>query len=453
DFGSLTGSSYNLAAFIYDTDPSVHPDFSCGLYRDEENCREEPAVRNDKSRCLGVRKGLVKPTLNPVTKKIEYSGVDPRGCWTSEEWFNKAFTYTPGVNVMHCFDLPFNQEANGRFEFDSDKYRNANGELIGGFFPEMLHNAPTDPSCPSCNTKRTAEVFAPLISTISAEQFDSYISKEGNFADGDIPTAGTVLGTAVAGSVWNWTGRSDLTWYLHGTMPINGSETSKANQHFCFESHAEFIYQKGQVFDFRGDDAIWIYIDNRLVVDLGGAHLAAPGRVNLDTMDLNEGMVYPIDIFFCDLRTTMSNVRISTNMYITQNSSFYQSPDASKNTMCMATSGGNDCASKMGGGSTACGADLLKDYDLDFFMGTSDVIWLSPSKNPENCVGTASTFTCYGGIVIDNGTYSCGGSSQCKGNPTATSKVNFSGDANVYVRLIKNNKQVDKPIQIDEFKK
>jgi fibro-slime domain-containing protein len=313
---------YNLAAFIYDTDPSVHPDFSCGVYLDEDNCTETPANTNKKSSCLGIQKGLVKATLDPFTKKIEYSEVDPNNCWTSKSWFDTAFKSSPGVNVTHLFDLPFKQEANGRFEFDSDKWLNASGRLIGGFFPEILHNAPPDPSCPSCNTKRTAEVFTPLISAISAETFDSYVSIGGDFASGSIPTIGTVLGTTAAGSVWDWSGKDNLTWYLHGSVPIRGSEKSKANQHFCFESHAEFIYQKGQVFDFRGDDAIWIYIDNRLVVDLGGSHMAAPGRVNLDAMDLVEGNKYSIDIFFCDMRTPQSNVRISTNMYITQKNNY-----------------------------------------------------------------------------------------------------------------------------------
>ncbi|MDR2732227.1 MAG: fibro-slime domain-containing protein [Fibromonadaceae bacterium] len=271
-------------------------------------------------------------------------------------------------------------------------------------------------------------------------------------------------------------------------MPEGRFEFNNSNflpEHFCFESHAQFIYQKGQVFDFRGNDDIWVYINSQLVIGSGSTYLAAPGHIKLDDMGLTEGMYYTIDIFFCDMRTTQSNVRISTNMYITQKSNFYQNPEDKKNTMCVETSGNNFfCANTYSGSGTSCGYMLLKDYDLDFYMirdndiswhcadyynyiydddhcshefplinNTSDVIWLSPSKNPENCVGTANTFTCYGGIVIDNGTYSCGGSSQCKGNPTATSKVNFSGDANVFVRLIENDTQAAKPLKIDEFKK
>lgn len=95
------------------------------------------------------------------------------------------------------------------------------------------------------------------------------------------------------------------------------------NQHFCFESHANFRFKKGLRFSFRGDDDIWVFIDNKLAVDLGGTHLAAPGYVDLDKFmgaTAEVGQTYDIDIFFCDRRTTMSNVRIKTNMFIQQQS-------------------------------------------------------------------------------------------------------------------------------------
>ena len=282
---------------------------------------------NLKPKCGGVVKGLVKTTLNPATRKIEYSGNDPRGCWTNADWFNKAFTSTSGVNVEYCYNMPLALNTVGKFEFDSDRMLNASGRLVGGFFPAFLNNTPSDASCPSCNTKRSADRFPPRITTLTKDMFDNYQSREGDFKDGDTPKLSAFgLTSSMSESIYDWYARDTSSWYLHGSTPIKnsyGSSTSfaansKANQHFCFESHANFVYDPEQVFYISGDDDVWVYINNRLVIDLGGNHIPAPDHINLNKLGLAEGETYPLDIFFCDRRTNLSNLRISTNILLTQ---------------------------------------------------------------------------------------------------------------------------------------
>ena len=52
-------------------------------------------------------------------------------------------------------------------------------------------------------------------------------------------------------------------------------------------------------FDFLGDDDVWVFINNKLAVDLGGTHLAAPAYVDLNKFlpKATEGNEYDIDIF------------------------------------------------------------------------------------------------------------------------------------------------------------
>jgi len=490
---------FNLAAIIYDTDISVHPDFSCAEYYQGVNDGNGKNIRanctmtapyssvsaynvggNLKGECVGVHRGTVQSTLDPITRKIKYNAAgDKWKCWTSEEWFNRAFNPTDGVNVQRCYDMPFSQVASGSFEFDSDKMLNASGRLVGGFFPEILTNrAGADYSkCPNCDAKRPFESFAPLIKWITPDIFDNYTPVDGDFSEGDIPSRTRILasagGTATYG-VWNWADisetpnnresetRQGLTWYLHGNTAIKGSDMAPANGFFCFESHANFIYDPEQEFIFRGDDDIWVYINNKLVIDLGGTHLAAPGKVRLSTLGLIDGAEYPIDIFFCDRRSTMSNVRISTNMYVAQKSAFYFDQKNNQNVMCASITTGADCASVMSGGKTSemCGADLVDNgYTVDFYMidrVNKDTVWLSGTKNEEDCRGDANIFSCFNnGIRVENGVYRCGGKGRCKGDEAASARVaGINGNFNVYSRLMDRGKPLagSKPLLIDNIR-
>ncbi len=107
-----------------------------------------------------------------------------------------------------------------------------------------------------------------------------------------------------------------------GFFPINGElygnygNTGK-NFHFTFSLDTEFVYEanSGQQFTFIGDDDVWVFIDGKLVIDLGGVHGAESQRIDLDRLNwLNDGETYSLHFFFAERHTTQSNFRVETTL-------------------------------------------------------------------------------------------------------------------------------------------
>lgn len=93
-----------------------------------------------------------------------------------------------------------------------------------------------------------------------------------------------------------------------------GNEGREHNFHFTLEVSTEFVYEGGEVFRFRGDDDVFVFIDRRLVIDLGGVHSAEEATVSLDSLGLEPGLRYPIHVFFAERHTSESSFTIETTV-------------------------------------------------------------------------------------------------------------------------------------------
>ena len=108
------------------------------------------------------------------------------------------------------------------------------------------------------------------------------------------------------------------------------SPTAKMhNFHFTMEMHMQFVYREGLglQFDFKGDDDVWIFVNNILAIDLGGLHERATGSLNLDkskdVLKLVNGQVYNMDIFYAERNPVGSNLFIKTSMDLRNSGELY----------------------------------------------------------------------------------------------------------------------------------
>ena len=419
---------YTMAAIIYDTDADLHPLFSCysqGASETNDGCQQVNQTNATKGvdktaalkaiwDCIGITPGLVQDELDrSVPQKQRKPKLTSKGkeCFLSDEIFDMMFNYKEGVNEKSCYDMPFARSTDGKWEFDSDFYQ-SKGAGYGGFYPAeantdsiILAADPNQKPLSAARTKRAAEgpvFYGPELRAIDPKTDmpvidvlckgpgweDGMLKCDGLFGDG------AATETAIKGAFknenmcvfgWSCEKSAPTGWHFFesGTDDeVEASDASatyrwsaKRNQHYCFESHAKFTYKPGLKFNFRGDDDIWVYIDDKLAVDLGGTHLASPGYVDLDNFKgasgtLEVGNQYDIDIFFCDRRTTMSNVRIKTNMYIQQKTDIQVKGKKNPNNpaekiyeLCYTKSGDGSCAAATSDSDeeiTCCGDDFNK---------------------------------------------------------------------------------------------
>lgn len=118
---------------------------------------------------------------------------------------------------------------------------------------------------------------------------------------------------------------------IEGKGKINNVEDNLGfhNYGFSMKVQAQFEYIPGQEFEFFGDDDVWVFINNKLVVDIGGQHHQAKAKVKLDTIghktgdSLVPGQTYPFHIFYAERHKIESNFKMRTSIDLKTDASMF----------------------------------------------------------------------------------------------------------------------------------
>ena len=131
----------------------------------------------------------------------------------------------------------------------------------------------------------------------------------------------TIALTDIGNGIWSH--NNDAFFPLSPSQGFGHENNTDANgveRNFLFttELRLRFTYKEGQRFRFKGDDDLWVFINGKLAIDLGGIHSEREQEVDIDAHAAKYGMVpgriYPMHIFHAERNPVESHFRIDTNI-------------------------------------------------------------------------------------------------------------------------------------------
>jgi fibro-slime domain-containing protein len=104
---------------------------------------------------------------------------------------------------------------------------------------------------------------------------------------------------------WNYVGFTDYV-------------SRKHNYCYAMEMHIDFVYEDSLEWTFSSDDDCWLFLNNRLVVDMGGIKNFITQSIKLDSVGplvgMTKGRVYPLDYFYCERCRVGARATLITNI-------------------------------------------------------------------------------------------------------------------------------------------
>jgi fibro-slime domain-containing protein len=185
-------------------------------------------------------------------------------------------------------------DANGRPVFAlADGYSNANGNIQSAASFAKWY-APCNSGAYSCSALHTPTILANVNTATEVLTYSN---------NSFFPLDALTASSAWQGMPHNYLFTTELD--LNLTYNLNGADGAGAKNSFSF----------------TGDDDLWVFINGKLALDIGGIHGATSGSFDLDMGGLaasfgltTNGQAYSMKIFSAERHQTQSNINIVSSL-------------------------------------------------------------------------------------------------------------------------------------------
>jgi fibro-slime domain-containing protein len=133
-----------------------------------------------------------------------------------------------------------------------------------------------------------------------------------------------VPGTNVSGLVnipLTLNGAGVYEYMTNSFFPVDGqllgNDTGTRNEMFTLSMSMAFQYTQctGMFFEFESNDDAWVFINGKLVMDIGGVSTPSKQYVSMDRLGLMDGQIYSIEVFYARRRpSSISTFNMRTNI-------------------------------------------------------------------------------------------------------------------------------------------
>lgn len=189
----------------------------------------------------------------------------------------------------------------------------------------------------TANRKNTENAYANNTLTSSVDYFSKWYRDDPDF---NITVLQTLTFAKLATGEFRY---ANASFFQLNDLGFGNYKTTGKNFHFTSEVRYWFEYHGGETLQFKGDDDVWVFVNQQLAVDLGGVHGVIDGSVVLNSADgtgsvcenialggctsprtvnlgLLLGNVYEIVVFQAERHTSASNYTLTLGNFDTTRS-------------------------------------------------------------------------------------------------------------------------------------